>query len=896
MYYLSEKGDMEGSSVDPVQGGAQAKIPSSKEMALTGVTNAKFRWAKIFDTNNTDVKFYPSYKTQDAIILKWVPTQYAYFSSEKVIPCGDHSGEIVINGKVYPLEVFQVRNFNFEIDLFINEDCIEDTVDSSENQEVKTIEINETTNIEEGKMNDPSQQYTSKYKDHNRNKAAEKESFQIDDGITKTNYMTTSETTELPSDFVKERKVTEKNIYTTYSNNQPPASLQQPLQPPKQRNLFKLLYGNQVGNYDTYNLDDRESQKHEPTVVKRSSPAGEAPLELVNKDLNIEISGSGAKPLEKPQYEEPTSDKAKSSNSKLGEINYPETHTTKETSERTYTPYRSPYISQRTTVIDNRLSDEERKKYEDTIATLKKLLGSREDEISDLHRQLSSLRDINRSLRDEVDRYKNHVCPPSTNTLITAEYERRFVQLQNEKDIMASKVSRLNDEIHYLRKKSERNTEDNTNTNDLLKRIAELESANRNLTEANDITTSELNRKNKRISELVGDKGHYRSHESSLLHDDRYCPYKYKVYSNSLYTKTPVDDTYKSRYAEKHHQNGYSRDVEETVNNAPNEYTRNRTEVIQDETDGDDRNKRSYKSQSRSSYSQRVNDMADNNVGRFSKSTDMLHSTDLDENLFPELTKYSTFNAGVTGKSESPQKQYHVDSGDISDTPTDILLGTNPMDRCFSHSSPFRAKKTTNYGSDSSLSEDDEGYHTIYRKRSKSVLGRGRYDDAVYLTETQPVETEHCHITTIRPSASMEGLAPHNHRLEPSLTGCGYRSVLPKPLITQQNKHLYTSSQSTIDFSNSITHGMRPYSPSSPADIKTNDIVKFSRQGGKLSIGFVRFIGQLPGRSGIYLGVELYKEEGKHDGVFDEVRYFKCKPNKGVFVAYNKVVMAWTTF
>ncbi|XP_050394997.2 uncharacterized protein LOC126812582 [Patella vulgata] len=348
---------MEGSSVDPIEGSSQAKILSSKEMALTGVTNAKFRWSKIFDTNNTDVKLYPSYKTQDAIILKWVPTQCAYFSSEKVIPCGDHSGEFVINGKVYPLEVFQVRNFNFEIDLFINEDCIEDTEDSSENQKVKTIEINETTNGEEGKMNDPSQQYTSKYKDFNRKKAAENESFQIDDGITKTNYTTTSETTELPADFVKDRKVTEKNIYTTYANNQPPASLQQPLQPPKQRNLFKLLYGNQVGNYDKYNLDDRESQKHEPTVVKRSSPTGEAPLELVNKDLNIEISGSGAKPLEKPQYEEPTSDKAKSSNSKLGEINYPETQTTKETSERTYTPYRSPYISQRTTVIDSRLSD-----------------------------------------------------------------------------------------------------------------------------------------------------------------------------------------------------------------------------------------------------------------------------------------------------------------------------------------------------------------------------------------------------------------------------------------------------------------------------------------------------------------------------------------------------------
>lgn len=90
-----------------------------------------------------------------------------------------------------------------------------------------------------------------------------------------------------------------------------------------------------------------------------------------------------------------------------------------------------------------------------------------------------------------------------------------------------------------------------------------------------------------------------------------------------------------------------------------------------------------------------------------------------------------------------------------------------------------------------------------------------------------------------------------------------------------------------------LTHGMRPFAPRSPGDVRPSDVVKFSRQGGKLTQGIVQFVGNLPGRSEAYLGVELDKDEGKHDGTFEGVRYFKSKQNKGVFVAFNKVVMAW---
>lgn len=54
----------------------------------------------------------------------------------------------------------------------------------------------------------------------------------------------------------------------------------------------------------------------------------------------------------------------------------------------------------------------------------------------------------------------------------------------------------------------------------------------------------------------------------------------------------------------------------------------------------------------------------------------------------------------------------------------------------------------------------------------------------------------------------------------------------------------------------------RPYAPSSINDIRLNDMIKFSRPGGKISKGVVKYIGTLPGKSDQYLGLEL-EDEGK---------------------------------
>ncbi|XP_040277893.1 uncharacterized protein LOC120993456 [Bufo bufo] len=86
----------------------------------------------------------------------------------------------------------------------------------------------------------------------------------------------------------------------------------------------------------------------------------------------------------------------------------------------------------------------------------------------------------------------------------------------------------------------------------------------------------------------------------------------------------------------------------------------------------------------------------------------------------------------------------------------------------------------------------------------------------------------------------------------------------------------------------------RPFAPKSVADLNLGDLVKFSRPGGKISKGTIQYKGHLPGREEVYLGVELEGDElAKHDGIFQGTRYFLCKPNKGVFVNFSKVIMAW---
>lgn len=237
--------------------------------------------------------------------------------------------------------------------------------------------------------------------------------------------------------------------------------------------------------------------------------------------------------------------------------------------------------------------------------------------------------------------------------------------------------------------------------------------------------------------------------------------------------------------------------------------------------------------------------------------------------------------------------------GEESDTGTDILVNTKLQEvsprlsptspdpqhrRSVTHQYSYRRRRDS-LGSEGSDDEMEPSYSK--HPRSKSADGRellrgsltmGTERSGTFGTErslvmlTQPVDR----------TLNKRNPAPPTANL---------RTVTPSVLTTQHNRNMLAASNSTLA---PLTTGMKPFSPRSPGDINLEDVVKFSRAGGKLSQGAVKFVGHLPGRSDAYLGVELDKEDGKHDGKFEGMRYFRCKPNKGVFVAFNKVVMAWT--
>ncbi|KAK3776375.1 hypothetical protein RRG08_023730 [Elysia crispata] len=256
------------------------------------------------------------------------------------------------------------------------------------------------------------------------------------------------------------------------------------------------------------------------------------------------------------------------------------------------------------------------------------------------------------------------------------------------------------------------------------------------------------------------------------------------------------------------------------------------------------------------------------------------------------------------------------EDGDDSDTATDILLAQDTGTTRVS----FKSDKSP--GSDGVLSSDEAAEDTessghlgetiSLRRRCRSAdpSGNARHSDSWRSPGTrssrnlQPPSstfTQRSQRTSSGvPFPSYRGSSPslavsagEDRDDMRSLSTAGHRSVLPTPLVTQHNKHELIKNHGASLLNSTLTQGLRPFAPRSPADIRVEDVVKFSRLGGKLTQGCVKYVGHLPGRSEVYLGVELDKDEGKHDGTFEEVRYFKCKPNKGVFVAFNKVVMAW---
>ena len=55
--------------------------------------------------------------------------------------------------------------------------------------------------------------------------------------------------------------------------------------------------------------------------------------------------------------------------------------------------------------------------------------------------------------------------------------------------------------------------------------------------------------------------------------------------------------------------------------------------------------------------------------------------------------------------------------------------------------------------------------------------------------------------------------------------------------------------------------------------------------------GKVKYLGEVKGIAGNWIGVELFTPQGKNDGSVKGVRYFECAPNYGIFVKEGGVTV-----
>ncbi|XP_065057390.1 centrosome-associated protein 350-like isoform X2 [Rhopilema esculentum] len=91
------------------------------------------------------------------------------------------------------------------------------------------------------------------------------------------------------------------------------------------------------------------------------------------------------------------------------------------------------------------------------------------------------------------------------------------------------------------------------------------------------------------------------------------------------------------------------------------------------------------------------------------------------------------------------------------------------------------------------------------------------------------------------------------------------------------------------------TQHLKPFAPNSIDDILIGMKVLITRSSssGRIGKGVVKWKGRLAGHNEQFIGIELEAPNGKHDGIFDNCRYFYCKKDHGVFTKFSKIVMVW---
>ena len=70
------------------------------------------------------------------------------------------------------------------------------------------------------------------------------------------------------------------------------------------------------------------------------------------------------------------------------------------------------------------------------------------------------------------------------------------------------------------------------------------------------------------------------------------------------------------------------------------------------------------------------------------------------------------------------------------------------------------------------------------------------------------------------------------------------------------------------------------FKPGDRVQVKTGDLAN--------ELGYVRFVGAVENKTGIFVGVELDEARGKHDGKIKFTRYFKTAENHGYMAPFEK--------
>ncbi|XP_064629724.1 uncharacterized protein LOC135488790 isoform X6 [Lineus longissimus] len=604
---------------------------------------------------------------------------------------------------------------------------------------------------------------------------------------------------------------------------------------------------------------------------------------------------------------------------------------------------------------------------EETLLSQKHTLDDKESEIRSLHSDVSDLRSENRmlnnQLRDMERRQEvNHNGDDSYNRLL-AEKENLATELYKMRNQRNLNGQRNRDSVSI-------DCYDPDNPEVLKEKLADLQSQVQDLQEASESASSELNRAERRINELVQDNENLQTLGGVSVED---------IQAENQYLRQQVERLNERNSKLLNDSDTRGRDEMQAMrsdvrtlrdrNQQVNEDNMRLREELRDLRQRSDESLRKLR---RSAPSPKFHDTTtgsggyrsghDDTSGRYrgglddfvpgysghtspprssSKISDQMSPTDEPKN-YSTLHTYSPptkdYHKSITPKYSPPMRADHsIGKTYCRKDCDDEHEQYNPMltDRSDSTAYLTSSMHTKDY-IDNELSDNEVELSDQYLRRTRSKSprpsdgfksspssnSRHKASPSYYVDDVSPsrkhrysnhfdddtsstssilseVERElmlisggsssrrHNRSRSFEPKKSRGSASDRDARV---LSPAGFRSCTPPPTVTQANKAAlgFPTKKSILS-----TTGKRPFAPRSPGDIPIGAVVKFSRQNGKISKGLVRYIGHLPGRHDTYLGLELENEAGKHDGMYNNERYFTCKPNKGVFVVFNKIVMCW---